>query len=156
MKNLFLIGALGSALAVASCSPTKIAQNKKNKTDFAKLKGNWQITSVDYDHNYRVKPFDEGIDAQCFVGSQWKLVPNNYSGTYALLGGGRCPSFSRVIKFELVDGAEFKFKKIVEGTKAKDNIAGYSLYLLDQTDTSFSLEQNVSGVRIVYNFKKTN
>ena len=29
---------------------------------------------------YKIKPFDEGADAQCFVGSHWRLIPNNYSG----------------------------------------------------------------------------
>lgn len=157
MKNIILAGIFGTAI-LASCSTAKTAQS--NKAEFLKLKGDWQITSVDYDKNYSVKPFDEGADAQCFVGSQWKLVPNNYTGSYTVNGGGSCPSIVQPIKFEVVNGSEFKFKKVVDGTKAKQNISGYSLRLVNQSDSSFSLEQNIpttsETVRVVYNFTKVN
>ncbi len=157
MKNIILAGIFGTAV-LASCSTAKTAQS--NRAEFLKLKGDWQITSVDYDKNYSVKPFDEGADAQCFVGSQWKLVPNNYTGSYTVIGGGSCPSIVQPIKFEVVNGSEFKFKKIVDGTKAKQNISGYSLRLVNQSDSSFSLEQNIptpsETVRVVYNFTKVN
>lgn len=157
MKNIFLMGILGSALAV-SCTATKNTANvgQNNKAQFLKLKGTWELTNVDYSKGYKVKPFDEGADAQCFVGSQWKLIPNNYSGTYTLNGGKDCPSITQPIKFEVVGGTEFKFKKIAEGTKAKQNLSGYSLNLVSQTDTSFTLEDNVGGVKIVYKFQKVN
>lgn len=156
MKNIFLIGMVGSMLAV-SCSTVqnaKTAQN--NRAEFLKLKGIWEITSVDYDKNYKVKPFDEGADAKCFVGSQWKLIPNNYSGTYTINGGTDCPTLTQPIKFEVVGGTEFKFKKIASGTKAKQNLSGYSLNLVGQTDNTFSLEDNINGVKIIYNFQKVN
>lgn len=155
MKNLLLAGIVGAALTV-SCSTAKTAQS--NRAEFLQLKGDWQITSVDYDKNFSVKPFDEGADAQCFVGSTWKLVPNNYTGNYTLNGGGNCPSVMQPIKFEVVNGNEFKFKKLIEGSKAKAVTAGYSLNLVSQTAESFSLEQNIpstgENVRIVYNFSK--
>lgn len=156
MKNVILAGILGAALTV-SCSTAKTAQS--NKAEFLHLKGNWQVTSVDYDNNFKVKPFDENADAQCFVGSQWKLIPNNYSGSYTINGGGDCPTVMQPIKFEVVNGNEFKFKKLVEGSKAKAVTEGYSLNLISQTDQNFSLEQNIpsdgENVRIVYNFSKT-
>ncbi len=156
MKNLLLSGIIGASFLM-SCSTAKTAQN--NKAEFLKLKGDWEITSVDYAKSYKVKPFDEGADAQCFVGSHWKLVPNNYTGTYTLNGGGSCPSVTQAIKFEVVNGNEFKFKKLLEGTKAKAVTAGYSLNLINQTEDQFSLEQNIPSngeyVRIVYNFQRT-
>lgn len=156
MKNVILAGILGAALTV-SCSTAKTAQS--NKAEFLQLKGTWQVTSVDYDNNFKVKPFDENADAQCFVGSQWKLIPNNYSGSYTINGGGDCPTVMQPIKFEVVNGNEFKFKKLVEGSKAKAVTEGYSLNLISQTDQNFSLEQNIpsdgENVRIVYNFSKT-
>lgn len=155
MKNLLLAGIVGAALTV-SCSTAKTAQS--NKAEFLHLKGDWQITSVNYDNSFKVKPFDEGADAQCFVGSTWKLIPNNYSGTYMLNGGGDCPTVTQPIKFEVVNGNEFKFKKLIEGSKAKAVTSGYSLSLISQTAESFSLEQNIpsngENVRIVYNFSK--
>lgn len=156
MKNLLLAGILGAAISV-SCSTAKTAQS--NKAEFLKLKGNWEIASVDYDKNFKVKPFDEGADAQCFVGSQWKLIPNNWTGSYALNGGGDCPSVIQPIKFEVVNGSEFKFKKLVEGSKAKAVTVGYSLNLVSETADGFSLEQNIpsdgENVRIVYNFVRS-
>lgn len=156
MKNLLLAGILGAAISV-SCSTAKTAQS--NKAEFLKLKGNWEIASVDYDKNFKVKPFDEGADAQCFVGSQWKLIPNNWTGSYALNGGGDCPSVIQPIKFEVVNGNEFKFKKLLEGSKAKAVTVGYSLNLVSQTADGFSLEQNIpsdgENVRIVYNFVRS-
>lgn len=156
MKNLLLAGILGAAISV-SCSTAKTAQS--NKAEFLKLKGNWEIASVDYDKNFKVKPFDEGADAQCFVGSQWKLIPNNWTGSYTLNGGGDCPSVIQPIKFEVVNGSEFKFKKLLEGSKAKAVTVGYSLNLVSQTADGFSLEQNIpsdgENVRIVYNFVRS-
>lgn len=156
MKNLLLAGILGAAMSV-SCSTAKTAQS--NKAEFLKLKGNWEIASVDYDKNFKVKPFDEGADAQCFVGSQWKLIPNNWTGSYTLNGGGACPSVIQPIKFEVVNGNEFKFKKLLEGSKAKAVTVGYSLNLVSQTADGFSLEQNIpsdgENVRIVYNFVRS-
>lgn len=155
MKNLFIVGILGATL-VTSCSTAKQAQADRAETQ--QLKGTWQITSVDYDKGFKVKPFDEGADAQCWVGSQWKLVPNNWTGSYTLNGGGDCPTLTQPIKFEVINGNQFQFKKIATGTKAKQNLSGYALSLVGQSGNNFSLEQNVSAgsdnVRITYNFQK--
>jgi hypothetical protein len=159
MKNLLLAGIVGVIMSV-SCSTVKTAKTaQSDRVEFLKLKGDWEVTSVDYDKNFKVKPFDEGADAKCFVGSHWRLIPNNYSGSYTLSGGGACPSVIQPIKFEVVNGTEFKFKKLLEGSKAKAVTVGYSLNLISQTTDSFSLEQNVpsgsDNVRIVYNFART-
>ncbi|MBN9313482.1 MAG: hypothetical protein BGO40_05530 [Chryseobacterium sp. 39-10] len=155
MKNVLWVGIMGAALAV-SCSTAKTAQ--QNKSEFLKLKGDWEIASVDYDKNYKIKPFDEGADIQCFVGSYWRLIPNNWTGSYTLNGGGACPSVIMPIKFEVVNGNEFKFKKIMEGTKAKAVTAGYSLTLVNQSTDQFSLEQNIpsggDNVKVVYHFER--
>lgn len=154
MKKVLIAGLFGATLI--SCSTAKTAQ--ENKAEFLKLKGDWEITSVNYDKSYRIKPFDEGADAQCFVGSHWRLIPNNYSGAYTLNGGGACPTVTQPIKFEVVNGNEFKFKKLQEGTKAKTVVVGYSLNLVNQTADSFTLEQNVpfngNIVKVSYNFAR--
>lgn len=156
MKNVLLAGILGAALTV-SCSTAKTAQ--QDRAEFLQLKGDWEITSVNYDRAYTVKPFDEGADAQCFVGSHWRLIPNNYSGAYTLNGTGSCPTLTQPIKFEVVNGDTFQFKKLQEGSKAKAVVTGYALRLLNQTQDQFSLEQNVpfngQNVTVVYNFQRT-
>lgn len=159
MRNLLLAGIIGAAMTV-SCSTVKSAKTAQaDRTEFLKLKGDWKVVSVDYDKNFKVKPFDEGADAQCFVGSHWRLIPNNWTGSYTMDGKGACPSVIQPIKFEVVNGNEFKFKKMLEGSKAKAVTEGYSLNLISQTMDQFSLEQNVSSggenVRIVYNFERS-
>lgn len=164
MKKL-IISTLAGAALVVSCKTAnttgpfaKGAAAQAQRAEFLKMKGTWQITSVDYNKGYKVKPFNEGADAQCFVGSQWVLIPNNYTGSYTLNGGGTCPSVVQPIKFEVVNGNEFKFKKITDGTKAKENVTGYSLTLVNQTADNFTLEQNLPTgseiVKVRYNFQK--
>lgn len=160
MKKLLLAGILGTSLFAVSCSSVKNAGNAQNqRSEFLKMKGDWQIVSIDYDNSYKIKPFDEGADAQCFVGSHWRLIPNNYSGAYTLSGGGSCPALTQPIKFEVKSGNTFMFKKIAAGTKAKQNTAGYTLTLVNQATDQFSLEQNIpfdgENVRVVYNFQRT-
>ena len=164
MKNLLMAGLLGGLVSLGSCTAnnggafSKGKEAQAQRVEFLKLKGDWEITSVDYNKNYRVKPFDSGADAQCFVGSHWKLTPNNYTGSYTLAGGGACPTITQPISFEVVNGTEFKFKHLAEGTKAKSVTSGYSLNLVSQTDNNFVLEQNIPSngeiVKVSYNFQK--
>lgn len=156
MKNLLLAGLFGSMVAV-SCSTANQAQTARNEN--YKLKGTWQITNVDYDKNYRIKPFDEGADVNCFVGSQWKLVTNNNSGSYTITGAD-CPSVTTQFKFNVTGDKQFSFKKIPNGTKAKTVTAGYFLQLQNQTADSFELVQTVGDssapVNVVYHFQRIN
>lgn len=159
MKKLLLAGMLGTSLFAVSCSSVnKAATSQNQRADFLTMKGDWQIVSVDYEKGYKIKPFDEGADAQCFVGSHWRLIPNNWTGAYTLNGGGNCPAITQPIKFEVKNGNTFMFKKIASGTKAKQNTAGYTLTLINQTTDQFSLEQDVpfegGNVKVVYNFER--
>lgn len=160
MKKLLLAGMLGTSLFAVSCSSVnKAATSQNQRADFLKMKGDWQIVSIDYDKGYKIKPFDEGADAQCFVGSHWRLIPNNWTGAYTLNGGGDCPAITQPIKFEVKDGNTFMFKKIASGTKAKQNTAGYTMMLINQSTDQFSLQQDVpfegGNVKVVYNFQRT-
>ena len=155
MKKVLLTGMIGTLFAV-SCSSANQAQNAR--ADFMKLKGSWEISSVDYEKGYKIKPFDEGADAQCFVGCQWNLIPNNNTGSYSLSGGGDCPTVTRAIKFDVNSEKQFSFKVIDAGIKAKNVTAGYVLDFQNQTPTSFTLVQNVPFegkiLKVYYNFTK--
>ncbi|NAW51052.1 hypothetical protein GNY06_06595 [Elizabethkingia argentiflava] len=155
MKNLLLAGVLGSMVA-ASCSTANQAQSARNN-DY-KLKGTWQVTNVDYDKNYKIKPFDEGVDVDCFVGSQWKLVPNNNTGSYSLSSNNNCPEVTTRFKFDVTPGRVFSFKKIPSGVKAKSVKEGYFLQLQNQSPNAFDLVQTVGDtpVNVVYHFQKIN
>jgi hypothetical protein len=161
MKKLLFAGMLGASVFAVSCSGVKNAKTAQNqRSEFLKMKGDWQIVSVNYDNQFKIKPFDDGVDAQCFVGSHWRLIPNNWTGAYTLNGGGTCGTgFTQPIKIDVVSGNTFNFKKIAEGTKAKQNTAGYTLTLVSQATDQFSLEQNIpfdgENVRVVYNFERT-
>lgn len=161
MKKLLFAGMLGASVFAVSCSGVKNAKTAQNqRSEFLKMKGDWQIVSVNYDNQFKIKPFDDGVDAQCFVGSHWRLIPNNWTGAYTLNGGGTCGTgFTQPIKIDVVSGNTFNFKKIADGTKAKQNTAGYTLTLVSQSTDQFSLEQNIpfdgENVRVVYNFERT-
>jgi hypothetical protein len=159
MKKFLLAG--GIALFAISCSSVKQAETAQTaRAEVLKLKGDWQITSVNYEKGYKIKPFDEGADAQCFVGSQWKLVPNNYTGSYKINGGDSCPAVTQPIKFEITKDNEFKFKKINADVKAKNVVAGYILQFEKQDTNSFTLVQNVpfegNILKVYYNFARIN
>ena len=159
MKNVIIAGILGATLTL-SCSTVKTANTAQaDRVEFMKMKGDFELTSVNYDKSYKIKPFDENADINCFVGSHWRLIPNNNSGSYTINGGGDCPSVIQPINFHVDNGTEFKFKKLLEGSKAKAVTQGYSLNLISQTTDGFSLEQNVpsngENVKIVYNFQRT-
>ena len=168
MKKIFILGVLGTGLLVTSCKTATTTDNtsvtakeaQTRRADALKMKGTWEITSVEYDKSLKIKPFDEGADAQCFVGSQWSLIPNNYTGTYSLSGGGDCPSVTQPISFEMTKNNEFKFKKVMTGEKAKHVSAGYVLDLQNRTENNFTLVQSVafdgSIVKVYYNFQRIN
>ena len=144
MKKILLTGLFGAFFAF-SCTSQKAGQEstQAQTPSVYKLKGDWQITSVDYDKNFKFKPFHEGADAQCFVGSTWRLIPNNNSGAYNLNGGGNCPTLTQPIKFEVTKDNDFKFKKLQADVKAKSVIEGYILRLENHQQDSFTLVQDV-------------
>lgn len=159
MKKLLLACIVGTSLFTVSCSGVKKAgEAQSQRSEFLKMKGDWQIVSIDYDKAYKIKPFDEGADAKCFIGSHWRFIPNNYSGSYTLDGGGSCPKLIQPIKIDIKSNV-FTFKKIAEGTKAKQNTAGYTLNVIEKGTDEFSLEQNVpfegNTIKVVYNFQRT-
>lgn len=163
MKNLLFAG-LAGVLTLGSCATkngtgTTAKQAQTQRADFLKLKGEWKITSVDYDKSFRIKPFDEGADISCFVGSYWRFIPNNYSGSYVLNGGGDCPAVSQSIKIDMTGDHTFQFKKLQADVKAKSVISGYALQLTDQSADQFSLRQDVmfegNTIPVVYHFQRT-
>lgn len=164
MKRLLCLGAMVAVLAT-SCSSRNATSGSANNDSYGtttgkyyQLKGEWEIESVAVDKGYKIKPFDENADSQCFVGSRWTLVPNNNTGSYALLGGANCPTVTQAIKFDVTPDNQFKFKKIMAGEKAKSVKSGYYLLLQNLTPNSFTLAQSLDSdgqvVKAYYNFKR--
>ena len=159
MKKFFLIAGIGALFLTACKSSNSATPKRSENVTHYHLKGEWQIVSVDYDRKFKIKPFHENADAQCFVGSTWKLIPNNYSGSYSLNGGGHCPTVTQAIKFEVTKNKEFRFKKLQDNVKAKHIKDGYVLQLENQQRDSFTLVQDVAfegeNIRIHYQFQRT-
>lgn len=160
MKRFFLTALVGGILA--SCGTQKNTQVGEGNTpvtaSVSKLKGDWKITEVTYDKGFNIKPFNQGADAQCFVGSTWRLIPNNYSGAYNLNGGGKCPTITQPIKFEVTKDNEFRFKHLQADVKAKNVIEGYVLQLQNHTQNTFTLVQDVPFegriIKVYYQFER--
>lgn len=162
MKKIILVcSMIGAFWAMESCSTQNQAttQTQTSNPTLNKMKGEWQIVSVDYNEKkFKIKPFDEGADAQCFVGSVWRFIPNNNTGSYTIQGGGSCPTVVQPIKFEATKDGDFRFKKLEQGVKAKNITAGYILQLSNYETNSFTLVQDVPFegeiIKVYYNFQR--
>ena len=53
--------------------------------DLGKFQCRLMISNIKLNHLTKVQR------CKMFCGSQWNLVPNNNTGSYALAGGGDCP-----------------------------------------------------------------
>jgi len=163
MKKIFFLGLIGGSLLATSCSSSKsgvsAGQAQTLRSEVMKLKGQWDIANIDYNREYSVKPFDEGVSISCFVGSSWTLIPNNYTGTYNLHGSAACPEKMQAITFSVDKNNVVSIKKVGEGEKAKKVTAGYKLMLENPTENTFTLVQSVNSggtsMDIRYNFVRT-
>ncbi|QEE49504.1 hypothetical protein FUA48_07885 [Flavobacterium alkalisoli] len=137
-------------IALASCS----SLDQKSQVG---IKGNWTISSVTYPGSdyIKVTSFDVA-DSQCFVGSSWKFVSNNNTGEMTLNKVG-CPAFSSPIIWSVTKDGSFTLK-ITEGEKGKRVTQGYYLKVMNQSESSFQLVDNVNvggkNVDVVYQFNK--
>ena len=160
MRKLIFLGMLGTALVATSCSSKKTGvsagEAQALRADVMKLKGQWDISNIDFDRNYSIKPFDEGASINCFVGSPWTLIPNNYTGTYTLHGENGCPSKIQAITFSVDKNSVVSIKKVGDGEKAKRVLSGYKLMLENPTADSFTLVQSLTAdgkaMDVRYNF----
>ena len=164
MKKILLACSFGvaSLSLMTSCNSQNSAIIKNTsirEISLYKLKGKWQISSIIYDDKkFKIKPFDEGVDIKCFEKSIWKLVPNNDSGSYTVIGNDNCPSITQNIIFEITKNEEFRFKKLIQNVKAKNIIDGYVLQLENHQENSFTLIQSIPFegeiLKVYYNFEK--
>ena len=157
MKKLFF-SVIFAAILFSCKAPAPAAKTNVDRKPNKAINGNWTITSVTYPGSefIKVTSFDLA-DAQCFVGSTWKLISNNDSGEMALSKGG-CPQVTSKIKWYLNKDGQFVLKFLDESVKAKKVKEGYILKIADQTENSFKLSDaiNVGGkmVDVVYLFEK--
>lgn len=160
MKKIALLG-LVSIFILTSCAGSKTVVDSE-KT----MRGDWTISNVTVqgiDENLvNVKVLDEA-DSKCYEGSTWHLIQNNNSGNYSLNGAGDCPMASSNIKWFVSEEngqVYFNFKRVYDGVKAKNVIAGYKLRVVSLNEQNMVLTQDLlfdgKPLNVVYAFTKTN
>jgi Lipocalin-like domain len=156
MKKLILL--LSLLILVVSCKPKqKVADTSIARKPNVAIKGNWTITSVAYPGSEYIKvtSFDLA-DSKCMVGSTWKFVSNNNSGTMSMEAAG-CPTYETKITWYVNKQEQF-ILKFLDDNKARKVKEGYILKVAEQSENSFQLLDgiNVGGkmVNVVYQFTK--
>src|SRR5690606_8780826 len=150
MKKVLALGVL--SLAMFSC---KTATSTKNDVATqVKLKGEWTLVDVKYPSGYKVTSFDVA-DAKCFEGSQWKMIPNNNSGTVTLNNPDNCPSFNSRIIWNIKLDCMFNLKFLSQENPIHVTTC-YVLTASTLTDTSFEVIDNSTEATIVYSYEKNN
>jgi len=159
MKKIIFSSLL--CLLILSCKSSSSAAgtNLDKKAEVA-IKGTWEIASVSYPGSdvISVNSFDIA-DSKCFIGSNWKFVSNNNTGTMAIQKRD-CPSFSSPITWYINKEGNFVMKVLNAGEKAKRVREGYVLRVANQTDGSFQLVDRItvggSSADVVYQFIRVN
>lgn len=117
MKKFILLTIFASLLI--SCGSKRVKQSKKV------IKGDWSLESISYSEegNFNVKLLNDAT-SECFIGSSWHFIPNNNTGTYAVLND-ECPTGDRYFVFTI---------------KEMDSETGLYDFLLKPTDEKFKSE----------------
>lgn len=145
------------SILIFGCKSQSVTNtNVDNKTERI-IKGNWAVVNVSFPGSdyIKVTSFDLA-DSQCFVGSTWKFVSNNNTGTMTL-NNANCIAFSSPITWFINQEGNFVMK-IINDYKAKKVSQGYVLRVANVTETSFELIDNInvggSMKQVTYQFQK--
>ena len=148
------------AVLLFACKTSSVTDKKLDKSAQVAMKGNWEISSVNYPGSEYIKISSFQIaDSKCFEGSTWKFISNNNKGSVTLTKSD-CLAFSSPITWFVNTNGQFVLKVLNADEKAKKVRAGYILNLANQTKDSFQLidKIDVGGkmTDVVYQFKRTN
>jgi hypothetical protein len=130
---------------VLSCgTPKTVIQSKKV------IKGDWVLNEVSYSESgtYNVSLLSD-VSKECFEGSTWHFVPNNFTGKYNI-SGSDCSSGERFFRFNIqeVDAETglyaFLLKPTNERYKSDEYNRGFKLKLAQLSDESMMWSQTLS------------
>jgi len=130
---------------ILSCgTPKTVIQSKKV------IKGDWVLNEVSYSESgtYNVSLLND-VSKECFEGSTWHFVPNNFTGNYNI-SGSNCSSGERFFRFNIqeVDSETglyaFLLKPTNERYKSDEYNRGFKLKLAQLSDLSMIWEQTLS------------
>lgn len=145
MKKSLLL--LIFSMVLASCG-SSVKSTKGTRAAAKVIKGEWTLSSVTYNQagKYDITLLKD-TSKECFEGSYWKFVPNNYRGLYAINNTG-CANGDRHFIFvvEEVDAAtgyyDFLLKPTNERYQSETN-EGIRLRLAHLSDNEMRWEQTV-------------
>lgn len=143
-----------------ACGASKtVVQSKKT------IKGDWTLSSIKSSAigDLKITLLNDSEQA-CFENSTWQFIPNNNTGTYALLGlGADCESDLRYFSFTIdeIDESTGLYNFLLKPTNKKgksETNAGFRLELTALSDTNMQWQQTVNldgkPITITMNFTK--
>ena len=156
MKKIILVVLV--IFAVGCKSKEKVVGTKLDRSTEIAIKGNWVLTSVNYEGSDYIKVTSFNIaDAKCFEGSDWSFVANNNKGKMAL-NNSNCSGFESDLTWYINKDGDFVMKFLTEGVKAKHSSSGYILKVNVQSKEQFQLIDKINVgnkmVDVVYQFNK--
>jgi len=156
MKKIAILLVL--AVFAFSCgTPKTVIQSKKV------LKGYWSLDDISYSEagTFTIQLLND-TSRECFIGSEWRFIPNNNTGTYTI-DNPNCPSGERNFIFAIqeMDQSTGLYDFLLKPTNAKnksENNTGFRLHLAQLNESSMKWEQTVSlegkPFTITMNFSK--
>ncbi len=140
MKNLLL---LFCTICLISCGASKTVRDSR-KT----IKGEWTLNKIDYSAvgTFNIIMLND-VSKECFEGSTWQFVPNNYSGTYTI-NSADCSSGMRYFNFTIQEIDEqtglynFLLKPTNEKGKSETN-QGVRFKLTALSDSTMQWQQTI-------------
>lgn len=159
MKKIIVFVLL--AFMVISCgTPKTVIQSKKV------IKGYWSLDQITYSETgiFNVTLLND-TSKSCFIGSEWRFIPNNNTGTYNITDTNCAPTGERNFNFTIqqIDVNSGLYDFLLKPTDARQKSEydeGFRLQLTQLTETTMRWEQTISlegKPFIIYmNFNKIN
>jgi len=142
MKKLIILSVI-AAFAISCGTPKTVTETKKV------IKGYWSLDNISYSEagTFTVKLLND-TSRECFVGSQWRFIPNNNTGNYNI-DNSNCPSGERNFIFAIqeVDPTTGLYDFLLKPTNAKkksEDNTGFRLRLAQMNSSNMTWEQTVN------------
>jgi len=140
MKKLLLLFVTISAL---SCGVSKTIRDSKKV-----IKGEWTLSKIDYSAvgTFNVTLLND-VSKECFEGSSWEFVPNNFTGTY-IINDNNCGTGMRYFNFSIqeVDEQTGLYDFLLKPTTVKgksDTNQGFRLKLTALSESNMQWQQTI-------------